>query len=510
MARLGPEILSIERAKLVDRMAVGSGIAIETLMENAGRTAANEIAKRWPRGRVFVICGPGNNSGDGYVTARHLRARGYEVQVKSTVDTASLKDAAGWAFRQWAGPVEPFRNTGAVRPGLYVDAVYGAGLTRAIDPDLAEYWFLVREAECPIVALDVPSGLHGDTAKFLGGHTWQADLTVTFFRKKAAHILQPGRQYCGEIVVTDIGVPFGLLEAMREVATEGGQGKEHFALESTDPPPPLKIARDGHKYLRGHCLVVAGGPLSTGAARLSASAALRSGAGLVTLAAEPAAASVIANHVTAEMVLSFTNGPDLVGILRDERKNVVVYGPGAGRMTDTQDRTAAILESRAHAVLDADALSAFEDGPERLFALLRRRANADAVLTPHEGEFERLFPGLRGRAVNKIEAARIAAEQAKAVIVLKGADTVIAHPDGRAQVNTNAPPWLATAGSGDVLAGVIGALLAQGRPAFEAAWSGVWIHGAAARTLGPGLTAADLPEAIPSILRTLEGHKGHP
>jgi hydroxyethylthiazole kinase-like uncharacterized protein yjeF len=353
------------------------------------------------------------------------------------------------------------------------------------------------------VAIDVPSGLHGDKGAFLNQHDWSADLTITFFRKKPAHLLMPGRKTCGEIVVVDIGISPGLVAALAEAQAEGALPASVFAFENLPPFYLPNIEQDAHKYDRGHALIVCGPALATGAARLAARAALRSGAGLVTLAADPDAASICAHHVTAEMIIEFEGQAALKGILADTRKNAIVVGPGLGRGPTTTDIVGACLSAEAGVVLDADALSAFQTSPSSLFDLIKSKPGKGVVMTPHDGEFHRLFPGLRKRAVNKIEAARIAAAQSGAIVVLKGADTVIADPDGRARVNANAPPWLATAGSGDVLAGVVGGFIAQGAPAFQAASAGVWLHGAAGQAIGPGLIATDLAEILPTALKNL-------
>jgi hydroxyethylthiazole kinase-like uncharacterized protein yjeF len=505
----GPEILGVREHALLDELAGLSGISIEVLMENAGRQVANEIAKRWPAQETFVVCGPGNNGGDGYVAARHLRARGYRVTVMTVGDHTKMDGAAKAMRDAWDGPVEEWAiDDDGVHPGLYVDAVYGAGLNRAVPKAFAEFWRSVHAYDGPIVAIDVPSGVHGDKAAFLGDDDWYADLTVTFFRKKPAHVLMPGAKYCGETVVVDIGIPAGLLQSLLEAEKEGALSGAMVAVENDAPEFPPRIQDDTHKYKRGHCLVVSGPALATGAARLAARAALRTGAGLVTLAASPDAAQVCAHHVTAEMVKAFDGKAGLRAILADRRINAIVIGPGLGRGDAERALVVAALESEASVVLDADALSAFEGRANELWDLIRAKMTKaklgrGVVLTPHEGEFERLFPGLRKRAVNKIEAARMATGQCGAVLVLKGADTVIADPDGKAWVNGNAPPWLATAGSGDVLAGIIAGLMAQGYYPLTAALDGVWFHGEAGVVAGKGLIASDLPEVLPKVLKNI-------
>lgn len=500
---MGPEILGVADHAMLDQLAVHSGISIESLMENAGRQVANEIAMRWPVQKTFVLCGPGNNGGDGYVVASHLQARGYRVKVLTVGDHARLDGAAKAMRDAWTGPTEVWRESGSFPPGLYIDAVYGAGLNRAIAPEIAFYFAQARSNGYPVIAIDVPSGLHGDKAAFLSEAAWSADLTVTFFRRKPAHVMLPGRTHCAETLVVDIGIPQGLLAGLAEAHAEGAL--PHTLFSEVNPPPQSRCALDldTHKYKRGHAVVVCGPALATGAARLAARAALRSGTGLVTIAGDPDAARVCAHHVTSEMVAAFSGAAGLRALLADPRKTAIVVGPGLGLTPMAAEIVCECLAGPAGVVLDADALTAFQTEPGKLFARIRSKPGAGAVMTPHDGEFERLFPDLRRRAVNKIEAARMAAELSGAILVMKGADTVIAAPDGRSRVNMNAPPWLATAGSGDVLAGVIGGLLAQGRPAYEAASAAVWLHGAAGAALGPGLIASDLPDILPTVLKNI-------
>jgi hydroxyethylthiazole kinase-like uncharacterized protein yjeF len=315
--------------------------------------------------------------------------------------------------------------------------------------------------------------------------------TVTFFRKKPAHVLMPGRIHCGEVTVASIGIPEQVLDAIPVRAFENGPAlwRELFPW-----PKP-----DGHKYSRGHCVVVSGPAHATGAARLAARGALRAGAGLVSVASPPGAVAVNAAHLTAIMVKPFDGPMGLSALLADKRFNAIALGPGLGVGDATQDLVSAALAGSAAVVLDADALTSFADNSAGLFAQLHFRS----VLTPHEGEFERLFPGLLVKGPTRLESARSAARAARCVVLVKGPDTVIAAPDGRAAVNTNAPPWLATAGTGDVLAGMIAGLLAQGMEAFEAACAGAWLHGEAAARFGVGLIAEDIPEQLPHVLRTL-------
>jgi len=313
-----------------------------------------------------------------------------------------------------------------------------------------------------------------------------AAATVTFFRKKPGHLLLPGRSYCGAVTVADIGIPDPVLGAIAPAATEN-------VPAAWAAPWPWRRAPD-HKYRFGHALVLGGGQ-ATGAGRLAAMAALRAGAGLVTVAAPPEAIPLYAAEDASVMTEPLPSGASLDGVLADTRRNAVLFGPGAGVNADTAARVRTLVASGRAVVLDADALTAVADAPDSLAG-----AAGPLVLTPHEGEFARLFPDLTG---NKLSRARAAAARTGAVVVLKGGDTVIAAPDGRASINATAPPELATAGAGDVLAGVVVAALAQGMPAFDAARAAVWLHGRAAAGAGPGLIASDLPARVPAALRLL-------
>jgi len=479
------ELLTNAEMSRADAFAVAHGVPSLTLMENAGRAAADAIAVRFKPCAVTVLCGPGNNGGDGFVVARLLDEFGFIVRVAH--DAEPKGDAAAMSD-QWKGTrvaLEPEALDGAK---LVVDGLFGAGLSRPLEGAAAQ----VVEAlnDLPVVAIDIPSGISGDTGQPLGGVYVKAALTVTFFRKKPGHLLLPGRALCGETVVADIGIP---AEAANTQLRENAPALWNF------PWPQL----EGHKYSRGHCVVVSGPAHATGAARLAARAALRVGAGLVSVASPPDAVAVNAANLTAIMIKVFDGAARLGALLSDKRLNAVALGPGLGVGKDTRELVTTVLKSGAGVVLDADAITSFQDEPQTLFSLLDDRC----VLTPHEGEFERLFPGLLDRSASKLEAARAAAAQALAVVVLKGADTVIAAPSGKAVINANAPPFLATAGAGDVLAGLIAGLLAQGMPAFDAACAGTWLHGEAARLFGPGLIAEDLPEMLPKVLGQLATSK---
>jgi len=479
-------LLTPDQMAAADRAAMAGGVPGARLMAAAGAAVAQAIQDRWAPAPVVVLCGPGNNGGDGFVAARLLKAAGWPVRVALLGDRGALRGDAAGAAGAWDGPVEP-AAPGALRgAALIVDALLGAGLNRAPDGALEPLIHAVNAAGVPVCAIDVPTGLDGATGQNPGAAI-QADLTVTFFRRKPGHLLLPGRQLCGELRCADIGIAARALEAIAGPRTYAN-GPDLWL-----PLFPWPRAGD-HKYRRGHVLVV-GGALMLGASRLACLAAARIGAGLVTLAVPPSAWEVQAAALTSVMVEPLPAVGRLDAALSDPRRATLLIGPGLGRAPGARAQVLAMLATGRPCVLDADALSVFADQPEVLLGALHARC----VLTPHEGEFARLF-----RVVgDKPGRARAAAGRSGAVVVLKGADTVIAVPDGRCVINDNAPPTLATAGAGDVLAGCIAGLLAAGMPAFEAACAAVWLHGLAADGLGWGLLAEDLPGAIPAALESL-------
>jgi hydroxyethylthiazole kinase-like uncharacterized protein yjeF len=367
-------------------------------------------------------------------------------------------------------------------------------LSRQVAGEPAEMIEAINANGAPVLAVDLPSGINGTSAEIMGKAV-RATETVTFFRKKPAHLLLPGRQYCGRVRVADIGIDARVLDEIRPQSFENTPQVWRKAF----PVPRI----DGHKYARGHALVVSGDLASTGAARLSARAALRAGAGLVTLLSPRDALAINAAALTAVMVRPVDNAIQFADLLGDRRLNACVIGPGAGIGKRTVDFVHTALAAKRALVLDADALTSFADAPEHLFGAIKESGQAQVVLTPHEGEFPRVFSDISNKhpGRSKLERVRAAAERSGAVVLLKGADTTVASPDGRATIAANAPPWLATAGSGDVLAGIIAGLMAQGVDAFEAASIGVWMHGEAAREAGPGLIAEDLPEVMPAVTR---------
>ena len=486
------ELLTAAEMGRADRLAIAGGVPGMTLMEAAGRAVAEAAAALAPEGPVLVLAGPGNNGGDGWVAARRLAASGREVTLASLADPARLQGDAAIARDRWPGRV--VSATPALPPAaVVVDALFGAGLDRPLDGLAAALVAAANAGPAPVLAVDVPSGLAADDGRPLGPCV-AAAATATFFRRKPGHLLYPGRALCGRVILADIGIPAAVLDAIAPTTFENGPELWADAL----PRPGW----DAHKYRRGHALVVSGPMTRTGAARLAAGAALRAGAGLVTLASPPSALAVNAAQLTAVMLRRCDGAEGLAAMLEDRRFTAVAIGPALGTEAAERASVLAALASPAAAALDADALSVFEADPAALFAAVAARA-APTVLTPHQGEFARLFPDLAAGA--RPARARAASARSGAVIVLKGADTVIASPDGRLAINANAPPWLATAGSGDVLTGIVAGLLANGVAGWEAACAAVWLHGEAGAEAGPGLVAEDLAPALRPALARLAG-----
>lgn len=478
-----------------DRLTIAAGTPGIELMEKAGRAVADAVSAVLQGRRVVIVTGPGNNGGDGFVAARLLAERGYEVRVSFVGERGRLKGDAAIAADRWSGPVEEASPVSLTDCDIIVDALFGAGLDRPVEGLPAGMIRAINLSGVPVIAVDLPSGVNGTTGAVMGVAVAAAH-TVTFFRRKTGHLLLPGRLQCGQVEIADIGIPASVLDAIkpRTFANDPDLWSAAF--------PRLDAA--GHKYSRGHAVVVSGGLSSTGAARLAARGALRAGAGLVTIASPREALAVNAAANLAVMVRPVDGAGELAEFLADQRRNAVVLGPGGGVGAPMREQVLAVLQTGAGVVLDADALSSFADDPAALWQAIAGRAGA-TILTPHEGEFARLFNGLSSdlSVHSKLEKARRAAAESGAVVLLKGADTVVAHPDGRASIAENAPPSLATAGSGDVLSGMIAGLLAQGMPAFEVASAAVWLHGEAAASFGPGLISEDLPDELPRVFRRL-------
>jgi len=487
-------VLRPQEMRQADAWTIESGVSGIELMRRAGQAVARIAAEMLTKeARVVIAAGPGQNGGDGFVAATLLAEKGHRVSLGLLGSIGRLSGDAALAAESWKGAAEPVESLPFAEADLIIDALFGTGLARDLGGAARVAVERMNASGVPILAVDLPSGLDGETGQ-VRGVAVKARRTVTFAARKPCHLLMPGRAYCGEVAVADIGI---------DRTTLGAAGGKLFANA-----PPLWIDKlprpelDSHKYDRGHTLVVSGGATRTGAARLAARAALRIGSGLVTVASPPEALGVNAAHLTAVMLRGCDGPEGLHHILQDARLNALVLGPALGVHSGTRAMVAVAAHARRGLVLDADALTSFEGLATELHLAFR---HAPTVLTPHSGEFNRLFKGHPDLLdpESKIERAHRAAAYTGAVVVLKGPDTVIAAPDGRAAVNENGTPYLGTAGSGDTLCGIVAGLMAQGLPAFEAACAGVWIHAEAGASFGPGLIAEDLAELIPGVLRKL-------
>ena len=542
------EILTSAQMRAAERTAIDSGaVTGRKLMQRAGQGVVDAIFQTWQSPdkaaqRAVILCGPGNNGGDGFVIARALRDLGWQVEVFLFGDSTRLPPDAQhmhdiWAAGQPVRPLNPEALAEGVRPALLVDALFGTGLTRAIPAICARAAEIVAgrpggpDAPSYHVAVDIPSGMDADSGRWLVPQPdtdrdiapvhW--DLTVTFHRLKTGHLLS--QDLTGQVRLVDIGLEAGKSPSLTEALSRLNP-EDTTALEPADSAAARDwmsdVVRkpDGHKFVHGHALVLAGGVGRGGAARLAARGALRIGAGLVTLACPPAALQENASRLDAIMLHSLRDGADLRTVLQDRRVTALCLGPGMGLSMRESALVEAAIEVRAvdpqpwTVVLDADALTRLAQMPQ-----IAARLHPRCVLTPHDGEFARLFPDLAARlgetplcgpAYSRRDAARDAARRAGCVVVLKGAVTVIAHPLGHVAVHAatrmRAAPWLATAGAGDVLAGMITGLAARGVSPFAAACQAVWLHVEAARAFGPGLIAEDLPETLPRVLDRLAQH----
>ncbi|MFO1190417.1 MAG: NAD(P)H-hydrate dehydratase [Alphaproteobacteria bacterium] len=485
----GPELLAVAEMAKADALTIAAGTPGIDLMEAAGSAVAAAVNEAAPQGPIAVLCGPGNNGGDGFVAGRILAAAGRPVHLALAGDRQRLRGDAAVAASRWTGQVLPLDPACLDGATLVVDALFGAGLDRPLDGLPRAILESAAARRIPSVAVDVPSGVHGDSGSVLG-YALPARETVTFFRRKPAHVLFPGRALCGRVRVADIGIPARVLESIRP----------RTFINRPDiwggvfPWP----GHASHKYTRGHLVIVGGGTM-TGAARLAALAARRVGAGLVTVAAPRSAIAIYAVSMPGLLTSACDGAAELDTLLSDPRKNAILVGPGNGVSAETRSKALAALASGRPTVLDADALTVFEGAGDAFFAAI----GGACLLTPHDGEFTRLFGALPGLA-DRLSRARAGARRSGATVLLKGADTVIARPDGRALVNVNAPPDLATGGSGDVLAGLCAGLIAQGMDPFEAAGAAAWLQGETARLTGPGLIAEDLCERLPRVLRRLK------
>ncbi len=482
-------VLTVSQMYEADSITIKSGVSGADLMFHAGEAVAKALGGALSGvGKVLVLCGPGNNGGDGFVAAKILHDQGFDVKLFSLIPREAIRGDALVHAGQWQGDLfidlkkKDFENADVI-----VDALFGAGLSRPLEGRVAQFSQWAKSK--PTISVDIPSGLSGDTGQVMGDHVFTATRTVTFFRKKPGHLLYPGKKICGEVSVVDIGIG---QDCLKKIAPNIAENNPCLWM---DKIPQYSFNK--HKYSFGHSLVFGG--IMTGAARLSSLAALRVGSGLVSVLCSEKDQLVYALTSPSLIVRTIESGTDIISdiddVLSDKRINSLLIGPGGGRGDELKRTVQKLLNLKSRSiVLDADAISVFETCRDELINAIHK----NVVLTPHEGEFKKIFPDLRQ---SKIENAAKAAKSSGGIIVLKGADTVIASPDGRIVINTNAPGYLARGGAGDVLAGIITGLLAQGLEPFEAACAGVWIHGEAASHAGAGMIADDLLAGIRFVVQ---------
>ena len=479
-------LLRVGQMAQADAATIAGGTPGIDLMETAGAAVADRARTLFNGRPVAVLCGPGNNGGDGFVAARLLKDKGAEVRLYLLGARDGLRGDAALAAGRWTGAVEELTAGFDPAGAGVVDALFGAGLARPLDGVAAAVAETLNAASADILAVDIPSGVMGDTGA-VAGAAIKARETVTFCRRKPGHFLRPGRDFCGAVRVADIGIPDAVVAAQ---APDTWVNSADIWWPAFPHPGP-----GDHKYTRGHVVIWGAGAMP-GAPRLAADGARRAGAGIVSIACRPEDTAIFRAGAPGVLVRPMDDTAVYETYVQDGNKTLVV-GPGNGPGPDTRTRALAALATGKPVVLDADGISAFADAPDALMAAL----HGNCVITPHDGEFARVFPNDDDR----LSRARRAAEQSGAVVLLKGFDTVIAAPDGRAVINANGSPHLATAGTGDVLAGVTAGLLAQGMAPFPAACAAVWLHAAAAQCIGHGLIAEDIPGLLPGIVGALPG-----
>ncbi|MEH6402495.1 MAG: NAD(P)H-hydrate dehydratase [Sneathiella sp.] len=484
------KILSVEQMYEADSRTIQQGVSGKVLMENAGQGVTAFIEEGWDICRAAILCGPGNNGGDGYVIARALRDAGWPVKVYAYGDVQKLSGDAEFMFQKIEGNVEPLTALDLDQTDLVVDALFGAGFRGAFPTEIETLFDTMQSKSISIVCVDVPSGMDGNSGEVAKG-TPCADLTVSFCRPKTGHLFYPAIKNMGRFEVIDIGISDEIIDDLKIQVFENAPD---LWLDLLPVPSAM-----GHKYDRGHCTVMGGGLKSMGAARIAARCALRSGAGAVTLLCAPSALMAYSISLDAVMVQSLRDPEDLGDWLATKRIASILIGPGNGVSDRTRANVIEALKSKATVILDADALTVFKDDPDLLFDKISKKEVGHVILTPHEAEFARIFE-FEGTALERCQKAAL---RSGAIVVLKGASTIISEPTGRTVINTNATPWLATAGSGDSLAGIISGLIAASMPCFEATTMGVWMHGEAGIRFGPGLIAEDIEAQIPRILADL-------
>ena len=486
------ELLTPRQMALADQLTIDGGTPGINLMESAGAFLAKVTQAHFADAdRVLVVCGPGNNGGDGFVLARLLSEAGFAVELNIPLGTGKINGDAKIAFERLPREVSQADAPEWDSYELIVDALFGAGLAKDIEGELGKTVSSINASPARIMAVDLPSGINGETGA-LCGNAVISDVTATFFRLKPGHLLLPGRSHCGLTEVGQIGIQNAVLD-------EVGAKTFHNTPALWEACLPIHHITQ-HKYSRGHTLAVSGPITKSGAARLMASAALRMGSGLVTLASSAEVLAIHAARLDSVMFAQAGNADELRQLFADSRLDCICMGPGMPPDDTTRASVSQALEANKNTVLDAGGLTAFEGQQDALLNQISSHQRS-VVITPHPGEFERLFPDL-AKMASRLEMARQAALVLSATIVLKGPDTIVADGDGRAAIASNAPPWLATAGSGDVLTGMIAGLMAQGMRGFKAACAAVWIHGEAASIIGSGLVSSDMDYGIQQVIRS--------
>ncbi len=492
-------LLNKETAYLIDKMAVDEGVSLSDLMETAGKRSAeiiiNEIVPKIKNfnKKIYVICGPGNNGGDGFVVARYLKEEGISIRILSLNSEKELNNVVMQKLKDLDTELENIGEISFSEADVVVDAIFGVGINRPVNKNYVKVFREINKESKLIVSLDIPSGVDTDTG-LLMPEAIKADHTITFVYPKLGHYLLPAKKYVGNIHVVDIGIPINVNSKIENGYMFHLNSPDYWISDFKWP------AEDDHKYKRGHVLVQSGPESSTGAARLAAISALRIGAGAVTLSSSREALNVNATHLTSVMIKEINNSEEFFNFLDQKKINSLIIGPGCGVNQFTKELTLNALNYKISLILDADAISSFEEESVDFIKALEY-SKADVIITPHEGEFNKIFGNLKG---SKIERTKSAAIKSKSTVILKGNDTVIASPDGEVIISDKTSPFLATAGSGDVLSGICGGLTAQGMKSFKAACAAQWIHSSIGLIAGPGLIAEDMisiiKDDVPDIL----------
>jgi hydroxyethylthiazole kinase-like uncharacterized protein yjeF len=458
------------------------------LMLKAGKLAAKTIDSLYSKRKTLILCGVGGNGGDGFIIAQELFNKGWDIQVSIIGDKNKIKGDSLRALNKLKLKIFSFNEINLDKPKLFIDAIYGIGFSRKVNKKECIILNIIDKHPAPVIAIDIPSGIDCNNGKILGFAAY-CDLTITFSTLKTGHILLPGSEKINKIKILDIGISKNIINKIEPNVKINN--KNEWVKEIVWP----KI--DDHKYSRGYSLIIGGPKNMTGASRLAAMSAQRAGSGIVALATEKEAAEIYFISLTSQLVKTYKNLKEFNAIINESRIDSIVIGPGLDVSSKSILKIKSALKTNKRIVLDAGAISCFKNKLEMLIKIL---SGKEVILTPHEGELKSILPDLSGSLISKaLKAAKIL----NTIVVLKGATTVIASPNNKAFVNTAGAKWLATAGSGDVLAGIIGGLLSNKMKTFYAAAYGVWLHSEAGKYLGPGLIAEDIPKILPKILKNI-------